>query len=96
MVGETKRSFRTRKKEHIRDVRNATTKSVEENLTALCKHAITLNHEFDWDNFKVLIFETICRKRRFTEFFYINRKHNSMNDKKSVFMPVIYNNFKFI
>ena len=53
-VGETKRSFRTRIKEHIRDVRNATTKSIVENSTALCKHAITLDHELDWENSKVL------------------------------------------
>ena len=95
-VGETKRSFRTRKKEHIRNVRNATTKSIEENSTALCKHTITLDHELDWENSKVLTFETNNRKRRFIESFYINQKHNSMNDKKSIFMPAIYNNFKFI
>ena len=68
-VGETKRSFRTRKKEHIRDVRDATTKSIEENSTALCKHSITLDHELDWENSKVLTFETNYRKRKFIESF---------------------------
>ena len=95
-AGETKRSFRPRKNEHIRDVRNATIKSIEDNLTALCKHAVTLDHELDWENSKVLTFETNHHKRRFIESCNINQKQNSMNHKKSVFMPAIYNNFKFI
>ena len=93
-VGETKRSFRTREKEHIRDVRNGTTQPIEENSTALCEHAISLDHELESENSKVLIFETNYHKRRFIESFFTNQKQNSMNDKKSVFMPTIYNNFK--
>ena len=42
-VGETKRSFETRKKEHIRGIRNAHSKpaNIKNNhsTTALCKHA---------------------------------------------------------
>ena len=63
---------------------------------ALCKHAITLDHELDWETSKMLTFETNYHKRRFIESFYINQKQNSMNDEKSVFMPALYHNFKSI
>ena len=46
-VGETKRCFATRKKEHYRDVMN-----LKAEKTALAKHAVELNHEVDWDNFR--------------------------------------------
>ena len=51
-IGETKRSFETRKKEHIRDTRNAQSKpaNIKHNTTALCKHAINLHHDIDWNN----------------------------------------------
>ena len=81
-VGEIKRSFRTREKEHMRDVRNATTQSIEENSMALCEHAITLDYNFDWENSEVFTLETNYHKRRFIESFYTNQKQNSMNDKK--------------
>ena len=44
----------------------------------------------------MLTFDTNYRKHRFIESFYINQKHNSMNDKKSVFMPAIYNNLNLV
>ena len=66
-IGETKRSFETRKKEHIRDTRNAQSKpaNIKHNTTALCKHAINLHHDIDWNNSQILEFETDYRKRQF-------------------------------
>ena len=51
-IGETKQSFETRKKEHTRDTRNAQSKpaNIKHNTTALCKHAINLHHDIDWNN----------------------------------------------
>ena len=59
-IGETKRSFETRKKEPIRDIRNAQSKlaNIKDNTTALCKHAINLHHDIDWNNGQILEFET--------------------------------------
>ena len=51
-IGETKRSFETRKKERIGDTRNAQSKpaNIKRNTTALCKHAINMHHDIDWNN----------------------------------------------
>ena len=95
-IGETKRSFSTRQKEHKRDVRNAASGIIKDSSTALCKHATFQKHELDWQNSKILDFETDYRKRRFIESFFIKQKPNVMNDKKTVFLSPIYNKFKFI
>ena len=52
-IGETKRWFETRKKEHMRDVKNG-----DNNATALSKHAVELGHSIDWKNYKILQLET--------------------------------------
>ena len=89
---ETKRSFETRKKEHIRDIRNAPSKpaNIKDNTTALCKPAINLHHDIDWNNGKILEFETDYRKRRFIESFFISNVPNTMNDRKSISLPSTY------
>ena len=51
-IGETKRWFETRKKEHMRDVKNG------DNATALSKHAVELGHSIDRDNYEILQIET--------------------------------------
>ena len=91
-IRETKRSFETRKKEHIRDIRNAQSKpaNIKDNTTALCKHAINLHHDIDWNNSQILEFETDYRKRRFIESFFINNIPNTMNDRKSISLPSLY------
>ena len=73
-IGETKRSFETRKKEYIRDIRKAQSKpaNIKVNTTALCNHAINLHHDIDWNNGQILEFETDYRKRRFIESFFVN------------------------
>ena len=65
-IGETKQSFETRKKEHIRDIRNAQSKppNIKGNTTTLCKHAINLHHDINWNNSQILEFETDYRKRQ--------------------------------
>ena len=47
-IGETKRSFETRKKKHIRNVKNFNSGS------NVAKHAWTHNHEIDFKNAKVI------------------------------------------
>ena len=91
-VGETKQSFETRKKEHIRDIRIAQSKpsNIKDNTTALCKHAINLHHDIEWNHSQILEFETDYRKRRFIESFFSNTVPNTMNDRKSISMPSLY------
>ena len=83
-IGETKRWFETRKKEHMRDVKNS-----DNNATALSKHPVELGHSINWENYKI---ETDYHKRKFIESFYINSVSNVLNDKKSVCFPSIYQN----
>ena len=84
-IGETKRWFETRKKKHIRDVKNS-----DNNATALSKHAVELGHLIDWKNYETLGIETDYHKRNFIEPFYVNSLSNILNDKKSVCFPYIY------
>ena len=86
-IGETKRWFETRKKEHMWVVKNG-----DNNATALSKHAVQLGHSIDWKNYEILQIETDYRKRKFIESFYINSLFNVLNDKKSVCFPSIYQN----
>ena len=91
-IGETKRSSKTRKTEHIRDIRLAQSKpaNIKDNTTAPCKHAINLHHDIDWNNSQILKFETDYRKRRVIESFFINNVPNTMNDRKSISLPCTY------
>ena len=91
-IGETKRSFETRKKEHIRDIRNAHSKpaNIKDITTALCKHAINLHHDIDWNNSQILEFETDYRKRRFIESFFIKNVPNTMNDINLFHCHLVY------
>ena len=86
-IGETKRWFKTRKKEHMRDVKNG-----DNNATALSKHAVKLGHSIEWKNYEILQIETDYHKRKLIESFYINSLSNVLNDKKSVCFPFIYPN----
>ena len=83
--GETKRAFATRLKEHKADIRNNRAQN-----SALAQHALTLKHNMDWDNFKILAYENDWHKRKFIESFFINSKTNTVNAKNSVQFPAIY------
>ena len=86
-IGETKRKFITRKKEHQRDIKNSKTEA-----SALSKHAISTNHTIDWNNSEILCMECDFYKRRFIESFYINNLKHVMNDKTTVDYPNVYHN----
>ena len=88
-IGETKRWFETRKKEHIRDVKNG-----DNNATALSKHTVELGHSIDWKNYVILQIETDYHKRKFIELFYINSLSNALNDKNP-FVFLLYTKICF-
>ena len=71
-IVETVRSFNTRKKEHQADVKKEQKTLPGTHRTALSKHAISQNHTFNWNQSKLLQFETNYHKRKFIESFFIN------------------------
>ena len=83
--GETKRSFNTRKKEHINYI-----KHFHPEKSALAKHTLELDHRMNWSKTQIAAFENDFRKRRFIESFFINSTPNVINEKSSDLFPNIY------
>ena len=96
-IGETGRSFKTRRKEHQRDVKpDIIAKLTNEELkkkSALVKHVCLNGHRIDWESSEILATESDYKKRRFLESFYIHKTDFSFNDKINSFYPGLY---KFI
>ena len=80
-IDETKRWFETRKKEHMREVKNS-----DNSATALSKHAVELGHSIDWKNYEILQIETDYHKRKFIESFYIT----SLSDVLMIKNPFVF------
>lgn len=72
-IGETGRDVKTRIKEHQYDYKNAL-KNNETNFfkTACLKHAIEENHNFDFENYKIVDKENHWRKRKNIEALHIH------------------------
>ena len=96
-IGETGRSFKTRRKEHQRDVKPDTiaqlTNDELKKKSALVKHVCLNGHQIDWESSEILATESDYTKRRFLESFYIHKTDFSFNDKINSFYPGLY---KFI
>ena len=73
-VGETGRSVRTRKREHVDAVKTFNTKK-----SALSQHVMDFDHRIDWDNVKILKSESHAYRHRIAESFLINQKACSCN-----------------
>ena len=98
-IGETGRSFKTRRKGHQRDVKpDMIAQLTNEELkkkSALVKHVCLNGHRIDWKSSKILANESTgnYKKRRFLESFYTHKTDFSFNDKINSFYPELY---KFI
>ena len=96
-IGETGRSFKTRRKEHQRDVKpDIIAQITNEELkkkSALVKHVCLNGHRIDWESSEFLATENDYKKRRFLESFYIHKTDFSFSDKINSFYPGLY---KFI
>jgi len=66
-VGQTGRKLMIRIKEHKNHIRRSTTRSV------ITDHRLNDNHEFDWDNVKILNNERYLSKRLISEMLHITR-----------------------
>ena len=74
-VGETKRTVKTRIKEHQNN----------NNPDAVVfQHMSEHSHEFDWDNTKILDYEYHYYKRLVSEMIHIKSNKNSINKKEDV------------
>ena len=73
-VGETGRSVRTRKQEHVDAAKTFNTKKL-----ALSQHVMNFDHEIEWDNVKILKSESRAYRRRVAESLLINQKARSCN-----------------
>ena len=82
--GETKMSFKKRKKEHISYI-----KHFYPEKSALAAHALELEHRMNWSKTQIVAFENDFRRRRFTESFFINSTPNVINEKSSDLFPKI-------
>ena len=87
-VGETGRSLSTRKKEHVKAV-----KEMNLQKSALSQHIVTCDHFIAWDDAYILKIELHYRKRRIAENFLINKRAkvvNVLNGNDGLVLPSIY------
>ena len=84
-IGETKRSFSIRKKEHLVDIRH-----LRFDWSAPTKQVFDNEHSMDWANAKILDFKLDFAKHRFIESYFINQISNTLNDKQNDKFPSIY------
>ncbi|KYN14005.1 hypothetical protein ALC57_13796 [Trachymyrmex cornetzi] len=73
-VGQTKRTLGVRIKEHKNDIRKR-----NGNLSVLSEHRLNLNHDFDWEDVKIMDTERWFYRRRISEMLYIKLQKNSLN-----------------
>ena len=87
-VGETGRSVKTRKREHIDTVKTFNIKK-----PTLNQHVMNFAHRIDWNNVKILKSESHAYRRRVVESFLINQKAcllNVINRNDGANFPVVY------
>ena len=84
-IGETKRSFSIRKREHLADIWH-----LQFYKSALTKHVFDNERSMDWTNAENLDFKLDFTKRRFLESYFISQIPNTMNDKQNDKFPSIY------
>ncbi|KYN06950.1 hypothetical protein ALC62_02072, partial [Cyphomyrmex costatus] len=73
-VGQTSRQLKTRIAEHRNHIRyNTSTRSV------ITEHRLNYDHDFQWNNIKILDEEPFYRKRIISEMLHIKKQNNSLN-----------------
>jgi len=73
-VGQTKRKMMTRVKEHHDNIKLDKSKH-----SVITEHILDLNHNFDWDNIKILDTESNYNKRLISEMLHIKEQKNGIN-----------------
>ena len=75
-IGESKRSLRVRINEH---------KNKKDNESVVCEHQLEFNHEFDWENTKIVDYVSDYRKRLTSEMIHIRFNKFSIIKKEDIF-----------
>jgi len=78
-VGQTKRQLKTRINEHEKNVRFDESKH-----SVITKHMIENNHTFNWQNVKIMDYETNYFKRLISEMIYIKTQDNGLNSVEDI------------
>jgi len=73
-VGQTKRQMKTRVKEHYNNIKLDKSKH-----SVISEHIVNFNHNFDWDNIKILDIESNYNKRLVSEMLHIKEQKNGIN-----------------
>jgi len=73
-VGQTKRQLKTRISEHVKNIT-----SDESKHSVITKHMLNNNHTFDWQNVKILDYESNYFKRLVAEMIHIKSQDNGLN-----------------
>jgi len=76
-VRQTKRKMRTKIKEHQNNIKLDKSKH-----SVITEHILDFNHNFDWDNIKILDTESNYNKRLISEMLHIKEKKNGINSHK--------------
>jgi len=73
-VGQTGRKLKTRIQEHRRHINSASdTRSI------ITDHRLLFNHDFDWENVKILDRECYLGRKLISEMLHIQMQNNSLN-----------------
>ena len=75
-IGESKRALRVRINEH---------KNKKNSESVVCEHQLEFNHEFDWENTKIVDYVSDYRKRLTSEMIHIKFNKFSINKKEDIF-----------
>jgi len=67
-VGQTKRQLKTRISENVKNIKD------DESSHSITKHMLENNYTFDWQNIKIIDFETNNYKRLISEMIYVKTK----------------------
>jgi len=85
-VGQTKRQLRTRIKEHVSDI-----KKKSGSPSVISEHRRNFNHEFEWDNIKIIDNELSYQKRIISEMVHIKKQQHGLNKQSDTeFLPMSY------
>jgi len=76
-VGQTKRQLKTRVKEHCNNIKLDQSKH-----SVITEHRLNFDHDFDWENIKILDTESNYNKRLISEMLHIKEQKKGINSQK--------------
>jgi len=86
-VRQTKRTLNTRVVEHRNHIRRDTAQ-----ISVIMDHRLQSNHEFDWDDVRVLDEEINYKKRLISEIIHIKKQKHGLNSQNNtVLLDTIHN-----